>query len=88
MIIITIGSSQSVANIPSTVHEFQSIGKMSPPAKPSEIRTSIGVVVGSDVQSVTLATRPVALERALNTQRLNQSLQMGYLLPLQSTSSK
>jgi hypothetical protein len=89
MITITIGSSQNVVSVPSTAREFQPVSRVvNLPSGMNQVNTSIGVVVGASVQSVTLSTRPVALEKALKTQRLNQFLEKGFTPPLKSTSSK
>jgi len=88
MISITIGSSESVANIQSNAQELHSLNKVRLSSEHAKAKATIDVVVGANVHSVTLATRPVAIEKALKTQRLNQALEMGYVLPLKSTSSK
>ncbi len=88
MITITVGSAQDVANIPASAHELLPAKRMSISAGTIPSKTAVGVVVGAGVQMVTLATRPVAIERAQKTQRLNQALEIGFVPPLQSTSTK
>lgn len=85
---VTITSSQTSATLSPTAQEFQSIDKLSSSAPISKLHAMIDVVVGANVYTVTLTTRPVAMAKASMTQRLNQLLELGYTPPIQSTSSK
>lgn len=88
MTTITIPSSQNSTEIESTVQEFQTPVKLSSPAQLNNPQAMIGVVVGANVHTVTITTRPVAMAKALMTQRLNKSLELGYTPPVKSTSSR
>lgn len=78
-------STQNSAVISSEINEFVMPDKPSCFEQSVKSQPTIGVAIDANAKSITVTTRPVAVAKALRTQRLNQSLELGYIQPVKST---